>query len=482
MGLDIRRRFQKWLISRVKKSEPLLEALGNTIEIQEKLAAKADVLKPIVACPDVIHAIADEHLVGNLLEDDDARKMICHILSRGQYREEAIQTMRVIDDKRVQREVLEKLSSGPLWQEPFAGALKTIIRNPQTLPFLAGDEALSKRLIQEALKSESLSAWIVTQAPVRRAVAEKLAQSGIWDESNIAYLRRILNDKRTLDHIVQDDALLERILVDDRSIVKTVQVQPIRSKLQVARARETAAKLPYPLPAVVLSYPRAGSNFLQSVLQGSSGLRCQSIYGQFTEGPQYTLTVKSHSPSPPYLEDEWRRFLPGLDLPQKVIRLQRDPRDVMISFLEYAEVNRKTDIRQEEFLNEVDFFYASTIDREYRRACYKKGMTVAEAFKEHVRTWYVEPVPDRYEILPMRYEDLVLDPQSAFGKIFDFLNLDCELAEKFLQIKVSLYSDTGRPRALVQGWRENMERYGPLIAMVEEQLADEIQILGYVTF
>ncbi len=479
MGLDIRRRFRQWLINRVKKSKPLLKMLIKTNEMQEKLAANAEVLKPIVERPEVIHEIANEHLLRGLLEDDNARGMILRFLSEDRYQEEAIQALRVIENNGVRQKVLDKLLSGPLWQDPFSKTLKTIMQHPKTTPLLAGDEALSKRLVQEALKTEPFQAWVATQASVRRAVAERLAQSAIWDESYLEYLRRILRDKRTLDHIIQDDVLLDKVLADDRAIVRTVQVQPVRTKLQVARARETAAKLPYPLPAVVLSYPRAGSNFLQSVLQGSSGLRCQSIYGQLTEGPQYTLSVKSHSPSPAYLEDEWKRLLPELDLPQKIIRLQRDPRDLMISFLEYTAANRKTDIRQEEFLNGVDFFYASTIDREYRRACYKQGMSVAEAFKEHVRTWYVEPVPDRYEILPMRYEDLLLDAQTAFGKIFNFLNLDCELAEKFLQIKVSLYSDTGRQRARVQGWRENLERYGALIAMVQEQLKDEIRILGY---
>lgn len=479
MGLGIRRRFRQWLIDRVKKDEGMLTSLIKSDEAREKLAANAEILNRVLLRPGVIHEIADERLLRGLLEDENARGMILRFLSEDRYQGEAIQALRVIENNGVRRKVLDKLLSGPLWQEPFSETLKTIVQDPRTRPLLAGDEALLIRLVQEALEREPFQAWVTAQTPVRLAVAERLAQSGIWDESNIEYLHRILRDRRTFDHIVQDEVLLEKILADDRSIVKTVQVQPVRTKLQVARAREIVAKLAYPLPTVVLSYPRAGSNFLQSVLQGSSGLRCQSIYAKFTEAPQYTLSVKSHSPSPAYLEDEWKRLLPRSDLPQKIIRLQRDPRDLMISFLEYTAVNRNTEIRQEEFLNGVDFFYASTIDREYRRACYKKGMSVAEAFKEHVRTWYVEPVPDRYEILPMRYEDLLLDAQTAFKKIFDFLNLDCELAEKFLQIKVSLYSDTGRQRARAQGWRENLERYGVLIAMVQEQLKDEIEILGY---
>jgi hypothetical protein len=53
------------------------------------------------------------------------------------------------------------------------------------------------------------------------------------------------------------------------------------------------------------------------------------------------------------------------------------------------------------------------------------------------------------------------------------------LAEKFLKVKVSLYSDTGRQRGRIQGWRENFDRYGILIRMIQEQLDDEIRFLGY---
>ncbi len=381
----------------------------------------------------------------------------------------------------LQREIIRAASKASLWQPSFSELLEAILRDSRLYPVLFEHPGLTGRFLQEAVNREDVRQRLVRQPALRLEALAELVRGSLWHEEHHALLNKILWDPRTHERVFAEPKLIELLLSNDAAIVKTAQLPPVRFKLQLLRARERAAALPYLLPAVVLSYPRAGSNFLQSVLQGSSGLRCQSIYAPFNETPGCTLTVKSHSPSPAYFEDEWQRLLPKYPLPVKIIRLQRDPRDVLVSFIEYTEVNRQTTIRQEEFLTEVDYFYASTIDRDFKRSVYKNGLTVAQAFKEHVRTWYTDSLPGDYEILSVRYEDLVLEPQETFKRIFDFLNLDCDLAEKFLRVKVSLYSDTGRPRARIQGWRENLERYGALIEQVQDQLHDEIRLLGYET-
>lgn len=386
---------------------------------------------------------------------------------------------RVVRDETLQQEILRSAIKSSLWEPPLAAILETLLRDSRLYTFFFGNDALAGRLVKEVMDSTQMRERFARQPRLRLEALGALVRGPLWEEACAEYLDKCLRDSRTQERILSEPAILDAILCDDRAVVKTATLPPVRLKLQLLRARETAAALPYPLPGVVLSYPRAGSNFLQSVLQGSSGLRCQSIYSPFREEPDITLTVKSHSPSPVFFEDEWRRRVPDHPLPEKIIRLQRDPRDVLISFLEYTEANRKTRIPQEEFLNQVDYFYASAIDQELLRAHYKQGMTVVQAFKEHVRTWYAEPVPGNYELLPIRYEDLVLEPKETFEKVFAFLNLDCELQEKFLRVKVSQYSDTGRARARIQGWRDNQDRYGVLIDMIQEQLAEEIQILGY---
>lgn len=427
------------------------EAILKTPEVEQAAAKSCAVWKRALAVPGFTEAA---------LEDENFRARIA--------RNEALQ-----------QEILRIAIKNSLWQLGFAEILEAILRDSRLFTIVFGDPGLTGRLSQEVAKSEAACHKLAQQPALRMETLAQLVRGPLWQDEYTSLVSKLLADQKSVDIILKDDALLERILSSDPAIVKTATLPPVRWKMQLLRARERAACLPYLLPAVVLSYPRAGSNFLQSVLQGSSGLRCQSIYSPFREDPNITLSVKSHSPSPAYFEDEWHRLLPDRPLPAKILRLQRDPRDVLISFLEYTEANRKTAIRQEEFLNNVDYFYASTVDRDFLRSLYKQGMTVAEAFKEHVRTWYVETPPDYCEILPVRYEDLVLEPRETFTKIFDFLNLDCELAEKFLRVKVSLYSDTGRPRAQIQGWRKNLERYGTLLQMVHEELAEEIRCLGY---
>lgn len=459
------------LFLKLLKDTPFSKSLFDAVEFQQVSVKNNDYIKAMIKTSEVQQAA---------VESDTIQKRM--LLAPG-FQETALEDdsfrAKIAGNEDLQKHIIRTVMKNALWQPSFSELLEAILRDSRLYSMVFENPGLTGRFAQEAAKSDTACQRIVQQPALRRASFEHLARGPAWQEEHSEALTRLLHDSRTVNLIVNDGALLGRILSSDPAIVRTATMEPVRWKLQLMRVRERAAELPYLLPAIVLSYPRAGSNFLQSVLQGSSGFRCQSIYGEIKEGADVTLTVKSHSPSPAYFEDEWRRFLPDRPLPSKIIRLQRDPRDVLISFIEYTEANRKTAIRQEEFLNHVDYFYASTVDRDFLRAHYKQGMTVAEAFQEHVRTWYAESPPDCYEILPVRYEDLVLEPHETFKRIFDFLNLDCELAEKFLKVKVSLYSDTGRQRGRIQGWRDNFDRYGILIRMIQEQLADEIRFLGY---
>jgi hypothetical protein len=81
----------------------------------------------------------------------------------------------------------------------------------------------------------------------------------------------------------------------------------------------------------------------------------------------------------------------------------------------------------------------------------------------------------------LRYEDLVQDPWAQFQKAFDFLQIDCTLAEEFLRVKVSQYSgtrDEGQ-RGKAGGWRGQQEKYAVLLDQVKQRFAEEIRLLGY---
>jgi LPS sulfotransferase NodH len=251
-----------------------------------------------------------------------------------------------------------------------------------------------------------------------------------------------------------------------------------RKRLRLLDAMERAAKIPWILPAAVVSYPRSGSNFLQSIIEHSTGMQNPSIYAAELWKRLPLLTVKSHALSPEYLEDEWERLIERKGGPERIILIKRDPRDVMISFYEYTQTQRNTAISQEEFLDQIDFFYASTIDKNYTRRVDKGPMNVAEAYRRHVREWFTER-PESLDVFEASYEDMVLDPSKAFRAVLDYLAVDMPVAEQYLQVKVSIYSKEKRPRGAVHGWKDVQAEYAVLLDSVERLFSSEIETLGY---
>lgn len=141
-------------------------------------------------------------------------------------------------------------------------------------------------------------------------------------------------------------------------------------------------------------------------------------------------------------------------------------------------MQRRTIIAQEHFLENVNFFYASTIDKTHSRKLDTGPMSVVDAYKKHVNEWFINR-PESLNVLELCYEDLVHEPLEQFGGALDYLELDMPVAKAYLGIRVSLYSDETRPRAKAQGWKESAGKYDTIIAKVEELLANELELLGY---
>ena len=155
-----------------------------------------------------------------------------------------------------------------------------------------------------------------------------------------------------LASVIENDKALRRLINDERAINKVCLDESLKRRFRFVNAQRVAADLPYRLPGVIVSYPRSGSNFVQSVLRHSTGLTNLSIYASNSDGIDITLTVKSHAPSPEYLRDEFGRLVGDPAWPARVVLLQRDPRDAMISFYEYTQHMRQTAIPQEDFLEQ----------------------------------------------------------------------------------------------------------------------------------
>ena len=282
---------------------------------------------------------------------------------------------------------------------------------------------------------------------------------------------------QVLGSLIENDKAFSRLMHDERAIRKVCLDESLKRRFRFVDAKRTAAALPYRLPGLIVSYPRSGSNFVQSVLRHSSGLTNLSIYAPNPDGIDITLTLKSHAPSPAYLRDEFGRIVGEPEWPARIVLLQRDPRDVMISFYEYTQFMRQTTIPQEDFLNTC-FFYASAIDRDIKRRVDVAPMSVLQAYQKHVKEWFNEQRAAG-DYLIVRYEDLVTAPEEGFQRIFDYLNLDCPLATEFLDHEVSRYDDTRQHRAKATAWKEHSERYRSLLETIDTKLGDETRALGY---
>ncbi len=285
---------------------------------------------------------------------------------------------------------------------------------------------------------------------------------------NNSLLNKIFDHENALKTILNNEVLMKKFLMD---------VQ-FRNKLRFLDIQDRASKLKYALPTFLVSFPRSGSNFLQSVLQSSSGFVCQSIYAPLREPSAVTLSVKSHATSLEYLMDEIYRFIPEIARPSKVLLLQRDPRDVMISFYEYVKVMRGLEISQSEFLDKCSFFYAATIDKEFKRRVDTGPLNIRDAYRKHVDNWFMK-VPNDLDCLVVKYEDLVISPDAEFKRIFEFLELDCPILSAALRVKVSLYSNDGRQRGRAGGWQDNKTQYSTLLEYVHRYFLSEIRYLGY---
>lgn len=232
----------------------------------------------------------------------------------------------------------------------------------------------------------------------------------------------------------------------------------------------------YELPTYLVSYPRSGSNFLQNVLRNSSGFKNTAIYKDL-EHPHSYLSLKTHALSYMHLLGEIGRFAPALRLfPGKLIVLWRDPRDVMISFYEFLQARQGRKLEQMEFLYQQQY---------YRPVLGFESESVLHAYKTFTQNWFsAEPPSENSAGVPatwieVRFERLVLEPNTEFQKIFDYLELDCTLNTRSLSRKVSQISETERPRGMPGSWKYAQDEYAELVATVNRDLADEIQLLGY---
>lgn len=236
---------------------------------------------------------------------------------------------------------------------------------------------------------------------------------------------------------------------------------------QVLKASEIKRELTYRLPAVLVGFPRSGTNFVQNVVQKSTGLYCSTLYSPLEAWGEFALTVKSHALSPAGLRQEWEWFLPGHTMPTKIILLARDPRDVMISFYEYVKAMRRNHIDQAAFM-QSNYYYAASLDS---LSIYEsETLSVANAYRHFVDSWNSDEAQTAFDIMNCSYEDIIANPHEQFTSILRFLELDCPVEEGAINEKVSLYSVDHEHRAQSGKWQKLSKQYKPLLAACEPLL------------
>jgi tetratricopeptide (TPR) repeat protein len=232
-------------------------------------------------------------------------------------------------------------------------------------------------------------------------------------------------------------------------------------------------------PAILISFPRSGSNFLQNVISESSGCASASIYSQSGRfNPLQNLTVKSHAIDYDHLQHEMQSVKLQAPFP-KVIILFRDPRDVLRSFFEYVNVQRDIQLSPDFFLKHCSYGFATGIPN-WSLDRTDGSLTVMEAFKRFVSCWTEKNILKETDVLTVFYEDLCLKPFEAFSSLFEFLNLKCSLNMDAIKKKVALYShEPNRQRGVAYAWQKAGINSHVIYQLVNESLRDCIEVLGY---
>ena len=396
----------------------------------------------------------------------------------------------------------------------FEASLFFIVKAKMYSPNLKSiDEKLKKyeeklRIQQASFKYEIIVNMKSILKNIKKVLFNKyikniISEKAVYEKAleNEQLLTKILCSDEAVENILSGNKTLERILSGDRAVQKILGNQEIRNKILCSenvevsstnnslnktrlvaqnKTQDVIKKLDYSLPSYLIGFPRSGTNFLQSVLEGSSGLLCRSLYGVPRASQSEILSLKSHTTSYELLLDEIDRFAPSFGIPNKFILIVRDPRDVFISFYEFVQSQKNLSISQNDFIHGVSYFFATFENRHKvnSRKLEIAPLSIFDAYKKHISNWVVNR-PQTMDCHVVKYEELISSPESEFQRIFDFLNIECNLEKDKLKLKVSQYSKTTRPRGVIAGWKECQNEYKDLIASVNKAFKEEISILGY---
>jgi len=248
-------------------------------------------------------------------------------------------------------------------------------------------------------------------------------------------------------------------------------------------ANGTATQVESAKPACwMVALPRSGSNHVMHVLAGMANGVSRSMYGHLGKfGEQANATiVRSHALSPCQFDEESLRFTGQIwDQKRQIILLIRDPRDIMISFYEYALVMLKVKITQSQFLHDVDYYLVSGTDIGGMRRSTLAPTSVIQAMRKFMTNWLAMHAGNDAVHL-VRFEDLTVNPFSAYVSLASTLGLpNRRPTKKLTELPLARYDRKQRPRGTAQGWEQVRKKYATLIDGVQRELSAEMRLFGY---
>lgn len=158
----------------------------------------------------------------------------------------------------------------------------------------------------------------------------------------------------------------------------------------------------------IASYPRSGNTWLRSMLSSCLfGEPIKSFRGKKNEFLPY---IGSHRPAKRVVGDDGRLIKthePYRSEYKRAIWILRDPRDVCVS--EY-----KLALRAQYFVGDLD---------EYVRLFVQRSPFQPANWMAHAQSWAASPIAGTDRLLPLRFEDMVTEPDQQLRRILKFLNV-----------------------------------------------------------
>lgn len=165
------------------------------------------------------------------------------------------------------------------------------------------------------------------------------------------------------------------------------------------------------------SYPKSGNTWLRFMLYAA-------LYGPPQRSADVPAKIQDiHRPMPTNLDHDAPIYIkthfeltdqhPQLDNTHKAIHIIRNPKDVLLSALNYHRLNAITPAQ----LSSKDYakvFIAQAGDPQYAQLGFG-------TWTSNARSWRTTT---RFPVLKLRYEDLKADPHTQLSTILEFLEID----------------------------------------------------------